>query len=81
MGNLTIWNYDKLNRVEQETNPLTEFRIFEYDEVGNVLTRFDDLIDKTETFSYDALNRLHTTTTTRQSRAPMRNVSPSRIRT
>jgi RHS repeat-associated protein len=38
-----------------------------YDEVGNVLTRFDDLIDKTETFSYDGLNRLATSQVTGQS--------------
>jgi RHS repeat-associated protein len=40
---------------------------FTYDEVGNVLTRFDDLIDETETFTYDGLNRLATSYVTGES--------------
>jgi RHS repeat-associated protein len=52
---------------------------FTYDEVGNVLTRFDDLIDETETFTYDNLNRLKTAYVTGESTITMNYSAAGRI--
>lgn len=52
---------------------------FTYDEVGNVLTRKDNLITETETFTYDNVNRLKTSTVTGESTVTLNYSAAGRI--
>ncbi|MGB1252415.1 MAG: RHS repeat-associated core domain-containing protein, partial [Candidatus Promineifilaceae bacterium] len=58
-NSLTQFDYDVLNRVEKETNPLTDAWVYTYDAVGNLATR-TDANNHVTTYSYYPDDQLQT---------------------
>jgi YD repeat-containing protein len=68
-GRSETWDFDKAAGYLENitTDGSVQNLSMTYDEVGNVLTRADSLISKTETFGYDDVNRLTSSQVTGQS--------------
>ncbi|HNX27302.1 MAG TPA: hypothetical protein PKK48_07830, partial [Phycisphaerae bacterium] len=55
-GNETTYTYDALNRLENETNALSDARSYEYDLAGNLIQQ-TDRNGRITRYEYDVLNR------------------------
>ncbi|CAN5328982.1 hypothetical protein BH23ACT9_BH23ACT9_08070 [soil metagenome] len=61
-GHETVLGYDAGNRVNLVTYADGSRLSYDYDGVGNLIARYDSVINASTTYTYDALNRLTTET-------------------
>ena len=55
-NNTTSWDYDRMDRVTKETNPLGKLKLYEYDKNSN-LTKMTDRLNRVTEYTIDNLDR------------------------